>query len=74
MKCWYCEEELMQKAPDLGEGWFRCANCKATWAKPVKASHFKIVDEKLNPMTGKMEPTPSDSVLREAKKSREARK
>ncbi len=31
MKCWYCGKGTMEKAPELGSGWFQCSNCSATW-------------------------------------------
>ena len=36
MKCWYCEKETMTLAPELGEGWFRCSKCGATWVEPLR--------------------------------------
>lgn len=36
MRCWYCDRNLMNEAPDLGRGWFKCKGCGATWVKPLK--------------------------------------
>lgn len=36
MKCWCCGANTMVEAPELGSGWFKCANCEATWVKMLK--------------------------------------
>ena len=34
-KCWSCDRNLMQEAPELGEGWFKC-ECGATYIKQTR--------------------------------------
>jgi len=29
-ECWFCFTRLMERAPDLGWGWYKCSNCGAT--------------------------------------------
>ena len=41
MKCWYCQEVIMDEAPELGKGWFQCSICGATWIDVVKP--FEVV-------------------------------
>jgi len=38
MRCWYCGEEKMVEAPDLGSAWFKCSECGATWTRVPKPS------------------------------------
>jgi len=34
MKCWYCDKETMEDAPELGSGWSKCSSCGATHNPP----------------------------------------
>ncbi len=45
MKCWFCEKETMEEAPDLGSGWFRCSKDGATWIKVSKP--YQVVGEEV---------------------------
>ena len=31
LKCWNCKQETMLPAPELGDKWYRCSNCSATY-------------------------------------------
>ena len=42
MKCWYCMKNTMEQDPDLGNGWFKCSNCKATWIKIGKLGQLAL--------------------------------
>ena len=33
MKCWNCGLDTMHPSEDLGKGWFKCSDCKATWTE-----------------------------------------
>lgn len=46
MKCWYCGQETMEEAPNLGKGWFECSSCFATWIKVPKLGAETIVEER----------------------------
>lgn len=36
-ECWSCGRNLMEEAPELGQGYFKC-ECGATWIKMPKVA------------------------------------
>ena len=59
MKCWYCQEVIMDEAPELGKGWFQCSICGATWIGIPKPDGWaKISKEPLgSPRQSKYKPS-----------------
>lgn len=45
MKCWYCEKETMEEAPDLGVRNWRCSECGATKTELNQPSGFSLATE-----------------------------
>jgi hypothetical protein len=42
-ECWYCHQQTMQSADDLGHEWYRCSKCGATWIKEITPTGFTLV-------------------------------
>lgn len=44
--CWSCGHMRMCPAEDLGKGWFKCADCEATWIKPLSLGKYPLSAKK----------------------------
>ena len=73
MKCWCCGKAEMVVATPLGNGWFVCPLCGATWTKLLKAEGQKLVKMEMNYASKMEEYSPSESVTSRARKAREAK-
>lgn len=67
MECWFCEKHTMDKAPDLGNGWYRCCQCGATYVKMLELGVFPIVLRRDYALSGK---TSSPSMRGKGKKAK----